>query len=139
MTKKIHVHLIDDLDASEASETVRFEVDGRTYEIDLSSRNAQRFRTEIAPYIAHARRVITHARRPGRAGTGSGPPPRGRARAAPRGSARPRGGPAEDITEGETGLPGYDGGLPPRADFGGAVLDGRPAGAGSGDEEHAPS
>jgi len=27
MTKKIHVHLIDDLDASEASETLRFEVD----------------------------------------------------------------------------------------------------------------
>ena len=71
MTKKIHVHLIDDLDASEASETVRFEVDGRNYEIDLSSRNAQKFRAEIAPYITHARRVITPARRPGRAaGTG---------------------------------------------------------------------
>ena len=28
MTRKIHVHLIDDLDASKASETVRFEVDG---------------------------------------------------------------------------------------------------------------
>src|SRR5215469_12291428 len=68
MTKKIHVHLIDDLDASEASETMRFEVDGKTYEIDLSSSNAQKFRTEIAPYIAHARRVITQARRarPGR-------------------------------------------------------------------------
>src|SRR5215831_10408021 len=62
MTKKIHVHLIDDLDASEASETVRFEVDGRNYEIDLSSRNAQKFRAEIAPYITHARRPA----RPGR-------------------------------------------------------------------------
>jgi cation diffusion facilitator CzcD-associated flavoprotein CzcO len=29
MTKKIHVRLVDDLDASEASETLRFEVDGR--------------------------------------------------------------------------------------------------------------
>jgi Lsr2 len=135
MTKKIHVHLIDDLDASEASETMRFEVDGRTYEIDLSSGNAQRFRTEIAPYMAHARRVITHARRPGRAGTGSGPP-RGRARSAPRGTAWPSSGQAGDVMQGETGIPGYDGGLPPRAEFGGAVLDGRPAGADFGDQEH---
>ena len=67
MTRKIHVHLIDDLDASEASETVRFEVDGRAYEIDLSSHNAERFRAEIAPYIAHARKVVSYGRRRGRA------------------------------------------------------------------------
>jgi hypothetical protein len=83
MTKKIHVHLIDDLDASEASETLRFEVDGRPYEIDLSSHNAQRFRAEIAPYIRHARRVVTHVRRRGRAGSGPGRPHAG-AQAAPR-------------------------------------------------------
>ena len=77
MTKKIHVHLIDDLDASEASETLRFEVDGRTYEIDLSSHNAQKFRAEIAPYITACPPGVTHARRRGGAGTGSGPP-RGR-------------------------------------------------------------
>ena len=133
MTKKIHVHLIDDLDASEASETMRFEVDGRTYEIDLSSRNAQKFRTEIAPYIAHARRMITPARRRGRAGTGSGPP-RGRSRSAPRGSAR-----AADVADGEMGVPGYGGGLPPRAEFGGAMLDGHPMGHDVGDEEHPSS
>jgi len=133
MTKKIHVHLIDDLDASEASETMRFEVDGTTYEIDLSSRNAQKFRTEIAPYIEHARRVITHARRRGRAGTGSGPP-RGPARSAARGGTRP----ATDTGEGETGISGY-GGLPPRAEFGGAMLDGHPVGQDLGDEEHPPS
>ena len=74
MTKKIHVHLIDDLDASEASETLRFGVDGMAYEIDLSSRNAQRFRADIAPYIGHARRMATHARRRGRAGPGAGRP-----------------------------------------------------------------
>jgi hypothetical protein len=83
MTKKIHVHLIDDLDASEASETLRFEVDGRPYEIDLSSHNAQKFRAEIAPYIRHARRVVTHVRRRGRAGSGPGRPHAG-AQAAPR-------------------------------------------------------
>ena len=82
MTKKIHVHLIDDLDASEASETLRFEVDGRPYEIDLSSDNAQKFRAEIAPYIRHARRVVSHVRRRGRAGSGPGRPRAG-AQAAP--------------------------------------------------------
>src|SRR5256886_14979530 len=75
MSKKIHVHLIDDLDASEASETLRFEVDGRPYEIDLSSHNAQKFRAEIAPYIQHARRVVSHVRRRGGAATGPGPAP----------------------------------------------------------------
>ena len=74
MTKKIHVHLIDDLDASEASETLRFEVDGRPYEIDLSSHNAQKFRAEIAPYIRHARRVVTHVRRRGPGRKRPGPP-----------------------------------------------------------------
>jgi Lsr2 len=138
MTKKIHVHLIDDLDASEASETLRFEVDGRTYEIDLSSRNAQKFRTEIAPYIAHARRVITPVRRRGRAGTGAGPP-RGRGRPAPRASGRPGGGPGADVAGGEMGIPGQGGGLPPRAEFGGATPDGHPAGQDFGDEEHFPS
>jgi len=138
MTKKIHVHLIDDLDASEASETVRFEVDGRNYEIDLSSRNAQKFRAEIAPYIAHARRVITPVRRRGRAGTGSGPP-RGRDRAASLGGAPPGGGQATDAAESGISIPGYGGGLPPRAEFGDATLDGHPAGQDFGDEEHPSS
>jgi Lsr2 len=138
MTKKIHVHLIDDLDASEASETVRFEVDGRNYEIDLSSRNAQKFRAEIAPYITHARRVITPARRRGRAATGAGPP-HSRVTAASRGGVAPGGGQAADATGSETSIPGYDGGLPPRAEFGGATLDGHLAGRDFGDEEHPPS
>src|SRR5256885_15214694 len=71
MTKKIHVHLIDDLDTSEASEILRFEVDGRPYEIDLSCPNAQKFRAEIAPNTQHARRVCGHARR--RVGRRRGP------------------------------------------------------------------
>jgi hypothetical protein len=135
MTKKIHVHLIDDLDASEATETMRFEVDGKTYEIDLSSHNARKFRAEIAPYIAHARRVITPARRRGRTGSG---PPRGPARAAAPGGARPGGGQAPDVTGGETGTPGYGGGFAPPGGFGGAVVDGHPAGRDFRDEEHPP-
>ena len=87
MTKKIHVHLIDDLDASEASETLRFEVDGRPYEIDLNSHNAQKFRAEIAPYIQHARRVVSHPRRHG--GAGSGPAGHGPVPRRPRGAVSP--------------------------------------------------
>ncbi len=132
MTRKIHVHLIDDLDASEASETLRFEVDGRTYEIDLNSRNAQRFRAEIAPYITHARRVATHTRRRGRAGTGSGPP-RGRARTVPRGSVLPGGRDDDEAT-----IPDYAGSAAPVADLGDAMREGRSSGPDPGDEEHAP-
>jgi hypothetical protein len=138
MTKKIHVRLIDDLDASEASETLRFEVDGRAYEIDLSSGNAQQFRAEIAPYIEHARRVATHARRRGRAGAGSGPP-RGRAQATSWSSVLTSSGPAVDVTDGETTIPDYAGGPPALTDFGRDMV-GRSPGPDVGDgEERAPS
>jgi hypothetical protein len=132
MARKIHVHLIDDLDASEADETLRFEVDGGHYEIDLSSRNAQRFRAEIALYVTHARRVATHTRRRGRAGTGSGPP-RGRTRTAPRSILS--GGRADDE---EATIPDYAGSAAPSVDLGGAMHDGRPSAPDPGDEEDAP-
>ena len=132
MTKKIHVHLIDDLDASEASETLRFEVDGRPYEIDLSSDNAQKFRAEIGPYIRHARRAVSHVRR--RAGAGSGPGrPRGGAQAAPRGGIT-----AERAAAGLAG-PGYSEGGPRRADSAGDMAAGHTPGGEFGDEGHPPS
>ena len=131
MTKKIHVHLIDDLDASEASETLRFEVDGRPYEIDLSSRNAQRFRAEIAPYIGHARRVAAHARRRGRAGTGGGRPPGG-ARPAPHSG-------VADTADDDTTIPDYAGSLPFGAELGDDGPEGSPFGRDFGDGEPAPS
>ena len=137
MTKKIHVHLIDDLDASEASETLRFEVDGRPYEIDLSSHNAQKFRAEIAPYIRHARRVVTNVRRRGRAGSGPGRPRAG-AQAAPRSGAA-----AADraVAPAAAGLsvPGHgdssSAGPGPASDG----QAGNTSGPETGGEEHAPS
>jgi hypothetical protein len=135
MTKKIHVHLVDDLDASEASETLRFEVDGRPYEIDLSSHNAQQFRAEIAPYIRHARRVVSHVRRRGRAGSGPGRPRAG-AQAAP----------LSGVTAGEpaaapAGLagPGHGEGAVHHADSAGDVAAGHTPGPEFGDDGHAPS
>jgi Lsr2 len=136
MTKKIHVHLVDDLDASEASETLRFEVDGRPYEIDLSSHNAQKFRAEIAPYIRHARRVVSHVRRRGRAGSGPGRPRAG-AQAAPL-SGVASGERAAAPAAGLAG-PGYGEGSARHADSAGDGAAGRTPGPEFGDDGHAPS
>ena len=44
MAQKVMVTLVDDLDGSEAGETVEFGLDGAFYEIDLSEGNAERLR-----------------------------------------------------------------------------------------------
>jgi len=51
------VQYTDDLDGSPASGAVRFELDGRSYEIDLSDENADKLREIFAPYVAAARRA----------------------------------------------------------------------------------
>jgi len=51
------VQLIDDIDGSQAAETVRFAVDGRTYEIDLSTEHAEGLRRSLAQFVAVARRA----------------------------------------------------------------------------------
>jgi hypothetical protein len=137
MTKKIHVHLVDDLDASEASETLRFEVDGRPYEIDLSSHNAQQFRAEIAPYIRHARRVVSHVRRRGRAGSGPGRPRAG-AQAAPLSGVTAGEPAAAPVAAGVAG-PGYGEGAVHHADSASDVAAGHTPGPEFGDDGHAPS
>ena len=45
MAQKVQVLLVDDIDGSEATETVSFGLDGVAYEIDLSSGNAGELRT----------------------------------------------------------------------------------------------
>lgn len=57
MAQKVVVTLFDDLDETEADETVEFGIDGTTYEIDLSDANASKLRDELADYVAHARKV----------------------------------------------------------------------------------
>jgi len=51
------VQLTDDIDGSAAAETVRFAVDGRTYEIDLSTEHAESLRDSLAQFVAAARRA----------------------------------------------------------------------------------
>lgn len=41
MATRTVIELIDDLDGSEATETVRFGLDGTEYEIDLAGQNAE--------------------------------------------------------------------------------------------------
>jgi Lsr2 len=57
MARKVQVSLVDDLDESEAAETVTFGLDGNTYEIDLSEKNAEALRDALATYVAHGRRA----------------------------------------------------------------------------------
>jgi hypothetical protein len=67
MAQKITVALEDDIDGGPADETVRFGLGGTDYEIDLSKKNANAFRRQLAPFIEHARRAGRgQRRRPGR-------------------------------------------------------------------------
>jgi hypothetical protein len=56
MAQKVHITLEDDLDGGDASETVSFGLDGRSYEIDLNDKNAQALRDALARYVGAARR-----------------------------------------------------------------------------------
>jgi hypothetical protein len=57
MASRVIVRLEDDLDGTEAAETVHFSVDGVEYEIDLSKSNADKFRNSFGDYVSHARKV----------------------------------------------------------------------------------
>ena len=48
MAKETITRLVDDIDGGVAHETVRFGLDGVLYEIDLSSRNAKKLRSELS-------------------------------------------------------------------------------------------
>lgn len=57
MAQRVQVMLIDDVDGTEGAETVTFALDGVTYEIDLSEKNATALRDAFAPWVGHGRRV----------------------------------------------------------------------------------
>ncbi|MDO5700463.1 MAG: Lsr2 family protein [Bowdeniella nasicola] len=56
MAKRVHIQLVDDLDGSDAVETVHFGLDGVSYEIDLNEENVNALRGALAPWIEKARR-----------------------------------------------------------------------------------
>lgn len=65
MAQKTVVTLIDDLDgtSSDTIQTVKFGLDGATYEIDLNDANAGTLRDHLAQFIESARRTGGRARR----------------------------------------------------------------------------
>jgi len=46
-----------DFDGSEGAQTVRFGLDGREYEIDLSAKREKQIREALAPYLDKARKA----------------------------------------------------------------------------------
>jgi hypothetical protein len=57
MAQKVQVVLEDDLDGGTADETVVFGLDGTSYEIDLTKKNAAKLRDALAPWVAAGRRT----------------------------------------------------------------------------------
>ncbi len=76
MAQKTIVQFIDDLDGSEASQTVEFGYQGKAYKLDLSDRNAAELEEALAPYIAAAQQA--------NGGMASGGRGRGRQASAPK-------------------------------------------------------
>ncbi|PPK63545.1 Lsr2 family protein [Actinokineospora auranticolor] len=73
MVQKVTVSLVDDLDGTEAGETVEFGLDGASYQIDLSVDNAEKLRDIFADFVEHARRSGGRKRQLGKATPGRPP------------------------------------------------------------------
>lgn len=67
--KKQITQLVDDLDGTVLDDgsgsTIRFSLEGRSYEIDLSDANAARLRDALAPFISAGRSVAGAGRASG--------------------------------------------------------------------------
>jgi hypothetical protein len=64
MAKKTVVLLEDDIDGSEASETLSFALDGSEYEIDLNEAHASELREALARFANAGRKVAGRRGRP---------------------------------------------------------------------------
>jgi hypothetical protein len=72
MAQKVNIVLVDDLDGTEATETVSFGLDGTSYEIDLNDSNAAALREALSGYVGHARKVAGGGARRGRRSSAGG-------------------------------------------------------------------
>lgn len=73
MAQSVKVILIDDLDGTEADQTVEFALDGVSYEIDLHDQHATQLRADLAKWVKDARRIGGRRRtRPDRGGAHAG-------------------------------------------------------------------
>lgn len=79
MAKRTVIELIDDLDGSEATETVYFGLDGADYAIDLAGKNADELRGLLARFVDAGRKTgaskqATSTKKTGSPSAGSTPP-----------------------------------------------------------------
>lgn len=66
MAQKVQVLLVDDIDGGEADETVTFGLDGKAYEIDLTTANADKLRAALEEFVKKGRRTGGRASGTGR-------------------------------------------------------------------------
>ena len=57
MARETLIILKDDIDGSEATESITFGYRGKSYEIDLNAKNAKALREALARYVAAGRRA----------------------------------------------------------------------------------
>jgi hypothetical protein len=57
MVSRTTVELLDDVDGKAAAETLSFGIDGTSYEIDLSEKNAKTLRKALEPFVGAGRRT----------------------------------------------------------------------------------
>lgn len=55
--------ITDDLDGTDADETVQFAYNGADYTIDLNAKNAARLRRALKPFVEHGQKVTAAARK----------------------------------------------------------------------------
>ncbi|WP_370639667.1 Lsr2 family protein [Allobranchiibius sp. GilTou73] len=73
LAQRVQIILEDDIDGSDAAETVQFAVDGVTYEIDVNEQHATQLREAFVSWVGAARKVRGAAskRSPGGSAAGS--------------------------------------------------------------------
>jgi hypothetical protein len=77
MVQRVEVRLQDDLDGGPADETIIFALDGRDWEIDLSTTHVHQLREALRPHVKAARKAptgTTDGRRKPTAGTTTSSP-----------------------------------------------------------------
>jgi hypothetical protein len=63
MAQHAQIVFTDDIDGSDAAGTVQFGLEGTSYEIDLSKKNADKLAKVLEPYINAARKASRGSRR----------------------------------------------------------------------------
>lgn len=71
MAQKVIVRLVDDIDGSEANNTIPFSIDGNAYEIDLNDQHANELRGAFERFATAGRRIGKASSRAGRSSGGS--------------------------------------------------------------------